>query len=189
MLVFIKNNHLVRIILAVVVAFSICLLPYTVLLPSFGRDLLGLGAREYGFLCAANGLGALVGAIFVALFGHKGDRRIWWKAGIMLFPLFILGFSATKTYLQACVLLLGAGLTMVITNTSIITLLQLSAKDSQRGKVMGIFTTSFMGLFPFGSLLQGSMAQVIGVRETLAIMAVLALSVVLWALYILRCKD
>ncbi len=189
MFVFLRDNRLVRTILLVVVAFSICLLPYTVLLPSFGRDLLGLGAREYGFLCAANGLGALTGALFVAALGHKGDRRTWWKTGIVLFPIFILGFSATTTYVQACLLLFGAGFTMVITNTSIITLLQLSARDSQRGKVMGLFTMSFMGLFPLGSLLQGAMGQVEGVRTTIAIMSMVALMIVFRALFVLSRHD
>ncbi len=179
---FVKGHHLVRTILCVVVAFSICLLPYTILLPSFGRDLLGLGAREYGFLCAANGLGALTGAIFVALFSHRGDRRTWWRVGTILFPLFILAFSQARTYLLACLFLWAAGLTMVITVTSVISLLQLSARDSQRGKVMGLFTTSFMGLFPVGSLLQGALAQTLGVRVTLSMMAITALFVAIWGI-------
>ncbi len=179
-LVFAKQDPTLRWVLVVVLFFGVCLLPYTILLPSFGRDLLGLGAREYGFLCAANGLGALVGALFVATFGHKGQRRTWWRVGILCFPVCILLFSQSRSYLQGCITLFAAGLSMVIANTSSISLLQLCAKDSLRGRIMGLFTTSFMGLFPAGSLIQGTMGQWIGVRTTLFVMALIALLAGVW---------
>ena len=177
-LTFAKTNFIVGQILFTIILFSILLLPYTILLPPFGRDILGLGAKEYGFLCAANGFGALSGAIFVALFGHIGKRELWWNIGKFLFPTTIMLFATSTSYFWALILLTISGFTMVITNTSAISLLQLSAKDNIRGQLMGLFTMSFMGLFPIGSIIQGTIAQIAGVRFTLFATACLALLII-----------
>jgi MFS family permease len=72
-----------------------------------------------------------------------------------------------NSYLQALLALFITGFSMVITSTSAISLLQLQAEDEERGKVMGAFTTSFMGFFPLGSLVIGGAAQITGLRKTL----------------------
>jgi len=175
---FAHSHRIVGPLLLIVVLFSILLLPYSILLPSLGRDILGLGAKEYGFLCAANGLGALLSAMFVATFGHRGSRERWWWTGAVLFPVSLVFTGMAATYWQAMTLLFISGFVMVITTTSAISLLQLNAPDHLRGQLMGIFTTSFMGLFPVGSLLQGSLAQYVGIRFTMTGTACVAFAVV-----------
>lgn len=163
--------------------FGILLLPYSILLPSFGRDVLGLGAREYGFLGAANGLGALAGAIFVAFRGSKENREMWWWTGATLFPVTTLLFSFAATYFQALFFLFISGFVMVLTSTSAISLLQINVKDHMRGRLMGFFSTCFMGFFPMGSLLQGWIAGFAGVRLTIQASSLFALSVVLVTIF------
>ncbi len=175
---FAHGNRIVWSVLIIIMTFGICLLPYSILLPSLGRDVLGLGAKEYGYLCSSNGLGALIGAVFVAFFGHKGMRETWWWWGAFLFPLSLILLGFSNDYYQAMVILCLSGFTMVITSTSAISLLQLEADDSLRGQTMGLFTTSFMGLFPFGSLVQGAAAQFYGIRPTLLISSSVAILVV-----------
>ena len=175
---FARGNRIVWSVLIIIMTFGICLLPYSILLPSLGRDVLGLGAKEYGYLCSSNGLGALMGAVFVAFFGHKGKRESWWWWGAFLFPLSLILLGFSHDYYQAMVILCLSGFTMVITSTSAISLLQLEADDSLRGQTMGLFTTSFMGLFPFGSLVQGAAAQFYGIRPTLLVSSSVAILVV-----------
>ena len=166
---FIRRRPFLLKILLAIMAFGIMLLPYSILLPSFGRNILGLNAKEYGFMCAANGLGALFGAIFVAIFGHGGNRKSWWLLGCFLFPLSLCLFAISQSFLEACIFLFVSGFIMVITSTSAISILQIEAIDELRGRLMGLFTTSFMGLFPFGSLLQGKIADEIGIRQTIVV--------------------
>ena len=176
---FSRTHRVVGPLLLIVVLFSILLLPYSILLPSLGRDILGLGAKEYGFLCAANGLGALLSAIFVAVFGHRGERENWWWTGVILFPISLIFTGMAVSYWQAMTILFISGFIMVITTTSAISLLQLNAPDHLRGQLMGMFTTSFMGLFPVGSLLQGTLAQYAGIRATMTGTACVALCAVI----------
>ena len=164
---FARKNPLSKVVLLIILSFSILLLPYSILIPSITRDMLGLGAREFGFISSANGVGALTGATVAAIFGHRGKRERWWWTGTILFPFSIICLSMVNSYLQALLALFITGFSMVITSTSAISLLQLQAEDEERGKVMGAFTTSFMGFFPLGSLVMGGFAQITGLRETL----------------------
>lgn len=47
------------------------------------------------------------------------------------------------------------------------TILQTILEDDKRGRVMSFFTMAFMGMAPFGSFGAGTIAGIIGPRETL----------------------
>jgi len=165
---FVAGHEILSRVLVTIMAFGILLLPYSILLPSLGRDVLGLGAREYGFMCAANGLGALAGAVFVAVFGHRGRREVWWWAGAILFPASIVPVALAQDFSQISVFLFLSGFVMVLASTSGLSILQIEVTNELRGRIMGLFSTCFMGLFPFGSLLQGIVAEHAGTRITMA---------------------
>ena len=173
-LVFVLNHQVLSRVLAAITCFGILLLPYSILLPSLGRDILGLGAREYGLMCAANGLGALMAAVFVALLGHRGERVHWWWTGSFLFPASITAVALAENFLQISLFLFLSGFVMVITSTSAVSILQIESSNELRGRIMGLFSTCFMGLFPFGSFIQGFLAQHAGIRHTMITASVAA---------------
>jgi len=175
---FARGNRIVRSVILIILSYGLLLLPYSVLVPSLGRDVLGLGAGEYGFLCSANGMGALLGAVAAAIFSNAGRRERWW-AGTIIFPLTIAGLGFASTIHQAAFLLFLSGIVMVTVSNSAVSLLQLEVRDSQRGRIMGLFTTGFMGLFPAGCLIHGALAELLGVRMTLVTTATAALLVIL----------
>ncbi len=183
---FIRRKPLLFMILLNIMGFGILLLPYSILLPSLGRDVLGLNAKYYGLMCAANGFGALLGAGFVAQFGHAQNRMKWWRLGAILFPASIVAVSFSRSFLDACVILFLSGFVMVICSTSAISLLQIHSSNELRGRIMGLFTTSFMGLFPFGSLIQGRLASVFGVRQTIFSCGLAALFLTVCLLFLNR---
>jgi MFS family permease len=49
------------------------------------------------------------------------------------------------------------------------TLLQVLVDDDKRGRIMAFYAMAFMGMVPFGSLLAGSLAGVIGAPNTVLI--------------------
>ncbi len=59
------------------------------------------------------------------------------------------------------------GLGMMLQMASSNTMLQTIVDDDKRGRVMSFYTMAFMGTAPFGSLLAGSAAKVIGVPYTI----------------------
>ena len=57
----------VRLILLLFLVVGVFGWSYSVLMPAFARDILSLGPNGYGFLMAASGTGAFVGALIVAV--------------------------------------------------------------------------------------------------------------------------
>ena len=49
------------------------------------------------------------------------------------------------------------------------TMIQTIVEDRMRGRIMGIFSMAFLGMYPLGSLAGGALASAIGAPATLAI--------------------
>ncbi len=161
------QNHTIRATLSLIAMTSIFLLPYAVLLPVLVRERFAGGGEEFSFVMAANGLGALCGALFMASFGRelKKDRFILLN---LIFLCFWLSMTVLSHHLYtASFCLLLAGFHMVCMFTSANAHLQLNTTDGLRGRILSLFSLSFLGLFPFGSLLSGTLSEYLGVEKVL----------------------
>jgi MFS family permease len=141
----------------------------TTLLPIFARDILHGDSKAYGFLMAAIGVGAIIGAIFLA--SRKSvlglGRIIAIASGI--FGVGLISFSLSHALWLSLSLLLLAGFGMMVHMASSNTILQTMVDDDKRGRVMSLYVMAFMGMAPFGSLAGGSLAGSIGAPSTLMI--------------------
>src|SRR6201993_847147 len=86
----------VRMILVLFLAVGVFGWSYAVLMPAFARDVLGRGANGYGVLMSASGLGAFVGALMVATYGHLFTPRRLALGGVWLFAAALFAVSFTK---------------------------------------------------------------------------------------------
>ncbi len=157
----------IRSILLLLALVSLVGMPYMVLMPVFARDILHGGAHTLGFLMAASGCGALVGAIYLA--SRKGilglGRLIVIASSLFGIGLIILSFS--RVFWLSLLLMTLTGFGMMVQNTSSNTVLQTIVEEDKRGRVMSFYTMAFMGMVPLGSLLAGSLAHIIGAPETI----------------------
>ena len=92
-------------------------------------------------------------------------------------------FSFSRSFALSLVLLVVVGLGMMLQMASSNTMLQTIVDDKQRGRVMSFYTMAFMGTAPFGSLLAGSVAKIIGIPNTILIGGI---SCILGALFFIR---
>jgi MFS family permease len=145
---------------------------YSVLLPAFARDVLKTGAGGYGALMGANGIGALIGALTVASAGHRVSRRVLVFGGLWIFSAMLFLLAFTDNFYVAMVLLGIGGWGMLLFFSTTNTLLQMSASDEMRGRVMGIWALVFGGMMPIGGLEAGSLSHLLGLRPTVATGAV-----------------
>jgi MFS family permease len=149
---------------------------YTVLIPMFARDLLHAGARGYGFLMAAQGVGAVAAAIIMnSRSGAPRAHRQNLVFGVFCTAISIgvFGFSRWLGLSLLAQMMIGAGLMnhMVTTNT----LLQLFVSDELRGRVMSIYTLSFIGTAPLGSLEVGFVGEHVNPRAAVMVCSVFSL--------------
>jgi MFS family permease len=140
---------------------------YMVLMPAFARDVFKRGPLGYGELLAFNGIGALVGALFVATVAKKvRKKRRLLLEGVLIFCVSITVFSSTSVMTVARVSLIFAGAGMIMFFTTANTLVQSVVPEEFRGRVMGIFAFVFGGTMPIGSILFGIAAQHVGLGLT-----------------------
>lgn len=181
---YILGDRRIRALVLNTALLSIFGFPYTVLMPVFARDALHVGARGLGFLMASMGLGAVVAALLVAIYGsriRKGQVVRWGGAA---FGLAVALFSLTRAFPVAVVVLMASGGAMIANNAVTNTLLQSLAPDHLRGRVMGAYTFVFTGMAPLGSYQAGLVAEHLGIRAEIAIGGLVCLlgSLLLWRL-------
>jgi len=157
----------IRDILLLVGLVSLVGMPYTVLMPVFTNEVLHGGPNTLGLLMAASGVGALVGAMFLA--ARKSvlglGKYIPLTAGA--FGAGLILFSFTRVLWLSLVFMVLTGLGFMVQMAVSNTILQTIVDEDKRGRVMSFYTMAFMGTAPFGSLLAGSVAERIGTPHTL----------------------
>ena len=141
---------------------------FLTMLPVFAKEALGVQAAGYGGLVSAVGVGASAAALFVAGFGHRLRRERTILTAGMIFGLCLIAAALSRSYWIALALLTLAGTAMVLNNVLTNTLLQTSAPDGLRGRVMGVYSFLILGLAPIGSFQAGLVAEHLGVRVALA---------------------
>jgi MFS family permease len=148
---------------------------YTVLVSLFARNLLHGGAGLYGFLLAAQGVGAAAGAVTLAT-AAGSTRAMVRNLTVGLFcssaAIVAFGLSPWIALSLASQALAGYGLTSTRATTN--TLLQLFVADELRGRVMSFYTLSAIGFAPIGALEVGFAGEHLGPRPAVVISGVIS---------------
>lgn len=156
---FVASNRSLRAVLALVAIVSLFGWPYSVLMPVFARDILHVGATGYGLLMAANGTGALFGALSLAVIGDGVHRRKLIFTGVFGFSAMTFLFALSTNVWLSGAALACAGWFMIVFFATANTSVQLRSPDALRGRIMGIYALAFIGLSPVGSLMAGAVAH------------------------------
>lgn len=120
----------------------------------------------------AAGCGAMVGTLYLASrHSIRGLGRVIVLATIF-FSVGIATFACSTNFMLSLATLVVAGFGAMTLVSSCNTVLQTVLDEKMRGRVMSFFTLAFVGVAPFGSLGAGSMAGIIGPRNTLLLGAV-----------------
>lgn len=179
----------IRSILLLLALVSLVGMPYTVLMPVFATRILHGGPSTLGLLMAATGVGALMGALYLA-----GRRSVLGLGRVIptaaaLFGVGLVAFGLSRVLWLSILLLVVTGFGFMVQMASSNTLLQTFVEEDKRGRVMSFYAMAFMGTAPFGSLLAGVAASRIGAPLTLVLGGlgcVLAAAAFAWRLPALR---
>lgn len=174
-LTFIKNNRLILILITMVGMVSVFGIGYLILMPIFANDVLKVGVKGLAWLMSSSGIGALIGAFLLARLGdfkYKGRLLV---LSSFIFSVALILFSLSTLYLLSLISLVFIGASSVTAIAIINTLLQIRVPDMFRGRVMSVFMFTFAGLMPFGNLISGSIAQVLGASFTVMLSGIACL--------------
>jgi MFS family permease len=137
-----------------------------------------------GYLIGVFGAGAVTAALTVA--GRVAGSRTRMAATLTLLGGGIVALSVTPWLSLGYGFLFVAGFGYLASSTSAVTRLQLGVAESQRGRIMALWSVAFLGLRPLASLLDGAVAGTFGVRAAGVCLAIPALAA---AAVILRLRD
>ncbi len=180
---FVSRTAPIRALLLLLGLVSVTGMPYVVLMPIFAdrilrsggqelASLLGstdLGAMRLGILMGATGVGALLGALTLAMrSGVKGLGR-WITVCCAGFGLSLILFAFSKSFWLSVILLLPVGYFIMLQMACSNTLIQVMVPDALRGRAMAVYSMMFMGMAPIGALLGGALADRLGAPMTVAI--------------------
>ncbi len=132
---------------------------FQVLVPVLARQVLDQGAEGFGLMLSATGVGALSGALGLALFGKRAAKGKIVSIASVTFGLCLGLLGMVRVFPVVLGILCLVGFTMINQTATTNTLLQTLAPDHLRGRIVSIYTLAFIGLMPFGSLLAGSLSD------------------------------
>ncbi len=164
---------------------------YQAQMPEFARDL-GHGRADfsYSMLLAADAAGGLAGGLLLETRGLLQPRVRTAFFLAMIWAGALIGFARSNIYALAVVLLFVAGFMELAFNAMAQTLVQINAPSEIRGRVIGVFSMSAMGLRTFSGLSVGLLGASFGIHNSLALSAaaLLTLYAVLFVARYLRWK-
>jgi len=180
---FVNRTAPIRALMILLGLVSVTGMPYVVLMPIFADRILhsggqqfasligshDLGAVRLGILMGAAGVGALLGALTLAVrSGVKGLGR-WVSVCCAGFGVSLTLFSFSRSFWLSVLLLLPVGYFIMLQMASSNTLIQVMVPDALRGRTMAVYSMMFMGMAPVGALLGGAISDRLGAPITVAI--------------------
>lgn len=151
---------------------------YQAQMPQFAAHLgHGHAGITYSMLLGADAAGALIAGIVLESKGLlRPDPRTAFVL-TLLWCLCIGGFAMAPNYTAALGLLFAAGFFNLAFNAMAQTLVQLHAPQHIRGRVIGLYGMSALGMRAFSGITVGMVGSLIGIHSSLTISAMVLLAV------------
>jgi MFS family permease len=164
---YVLGNPWPRALITIIATFTVFGSSFMPMMPVFARDVLGLDAAGYGALMSGVGLGAITGAIGMAWLGRGARTARLVVVSSVLFGAIMASAAFAPGFWSAFTLFSLAGCAMALNGILANTMLQLQAPDSLRGRVLGFYSFTVLGMAPFGALQAGWVSEHFGVRASL----------------------
>jgi len=166
---FARRHPLIPQLLFLIASLAVFGTPAVTMAPLFAKNLLGVGPEGLGGMLSAVGVGAVATALLMASGGDFRGKGAGVLAASAGFALSLAGFALSRSYALslACLAVLGGSMTS--TASLVNTLLQKSAPNRMRGRVISLYALAWLGLVPLGNLQAGIVAQRFGAASTLLV--------------------
>ena len=156
---YVRGRRIVLVLVLLAAVPAVFLLNYLVLLPVFARDVLAIGAPGLGLLSAGIGVGALIGAISLAILRPSGGSGRALLAGLVIASLAEVVFASSRIVALSIAALAVLGACQVLYYATSNTLLQVLVPGRLRGRVMSLYILTSWGMIPVGNVLAGIVAE------------------------------
>lgn len=132
------------------------------LMPIFARDILNVGAIGYGWLSAAESIGAMTAALIISQMVEIRHQGKVFLGSVVLFGLATVGFGLSRTFVLSMLALIVIGASDSVSTIIRNTIRQLQTPDYIRGRMTSVNQIFFMGGPQLGEVEAGLVAQFFG---------------------------
>jgi MFS family permease len=165
---YLRREPVIRVLVVLAAVPALFVLNYLVLMPVYARDVLQIGAPGLGILTAGVGVGALTGALAVAVLRPSGGSGALLLLGLTVSSTALFVFAVSRWLPLSLVALAILGAAQVAYYATTNTLIQILVPARLRGRIMSLYILTSLGVIPFGNLLAGLVAQSFGPTVALA---------------------
>jgi len=158
-LVYAMSTPRIRLALGVLFVVSLFVFNFNVYVPLLAREVLHQEADGFGFLMASVGVGAVSGALALGIVAHSRPTMPLAFAACLIACAGIFGMSWVDAFWAGALALFVTGFFSVVVTATCNTMLQLTAPDALRGRVMSLYTLVFGGTVPFGAFMVGLISE------------------------------
>jgi hypothetical protein len=142
---------------------------YQAQMPGFGLDLgHGRGDFSYSVLLGADAAGGLIAGLILEGGGLLPPNARTAFVLAMIWCCALIGFARSNIYAVSIALLFVAGFVELGFNSMAQTLVQLNAPGEIRGRVLGVYSMSAMGLRTFSGVNVGLLGSLVGIHNSLS---------------------
>ena len=132
------------------------------LMPIIARDILQVGVVGYGWLSAAQSVGAVVAALIISQVHALRRQGPLFLGAVLVFGAGTIFFGLARSFLLAWVLLAVTGAADAVSTIIRNTIRQLQTPDHLRGRMTSVNQIFFQGGPQLGEIEAGAVAQVLG---------------------------
>ena len=160
---FIYGHGVLRWIYLMLIVTALSVRSYNFLLPAYAVHVIHTDARGLGWLMAATGAGAMLGALSIAALNVRRRAVIWFVSSLLASAgVMCLGLTDQLTTAAIILTFIGLGTQSFIGSSNV--LVQTLAPDDMRGRVVSVYSMILLGLVPGGALVIGSIARFVDLR-------------------------
>jgi len=178
---YISSQRILLVLLLVGLVTTMLAMPFRFIMPVFVVDIYKMGPQAMGLLVGMMGVGALVGALYVAAVGRKNRGKLLILSSFLsAIGLLLVAIVPIYSFGLVVMLLLGLGDTGRMTINQ--SLLMEIADEKYRGRVMSIYMLNF-GLMPLGVYPAGILSDVLGGQIVVGAMGLMLLVIAVVILF------
>ena len=174
------GDPLVRAVLVCAAVLSFLGVSYMPYLPVFAATSLHGGGAVLGLLYSTGGVGGLIAGLLIAGRGRPSTRVRMLGGGGLFYAAGLATLTQSHTLAMALPALVAISFGFLAMNTSMTTLLQTDTDPALRGRLLGLYTTTFAGLQPLGTLLYGVVGRRVPLFDAITVGALLVGVVAVW---------
>ncbi len=182
---YVRRDPGLRVVMGYMFINTFLAAPFIALVPAMSIIVLKVGDNGTGILITAQGIGAVIMALSLAQLAHRfGSRRVMLVALWALPPALAI-YAVMPNLWSSAVSLFFVGLIYFGALSSFMSIAQIRSPAEIRGRVVSLLAVVLGSLYPLGSVIQGQVADIIGLRETTLIAAGLMLA----ALVVMKLRN